>query len=657
VGLLQAKSIKPSLIMLDSVLPDMDGFELCRQLKIDVETKNIPVIMMSNFDDADDFQRAINLGAVDYIIKFNILPEVLIDRIKEIMSGSFELLPHSRTGKLKELDEHKGAMLLNSGIINIQQLREALKKVNLKGITLLQALIEIDALSDNLKYQIMELFYGADYVNLSEYVLDMNAVNLITSDLARHFFVIPMRFDGDKLLVALSDPMDVEIEEHLRKQLKRPIKMVYAPPDDIEKAIAIYYGSSLHMEEIDAEITRDKIKGKYKEEDDSDLYESDSHVGKLVDSLILQAIAMRGSDIHFEPKRNSMLVRYRIDGILHDMQTLPKEIIPSVTSRIKILSNLDIAERRKPQDGRIEKKTGDRSIDIRVSIVPVVFGEKVVLRILDKSVALYSIMELGLTSSDEKKFTSLLKQHGGMMLVTGPTGSGKTTTLYAALNYLKSSELNIISLEDPVEFVIDGVNQIAINPKVGLTFATALRSVLRQDPNIVMIGEIRDLETAELAIQAALTGHFVIGTLHTRNAPGAITRLIDMGVHPYLVASTLVGVIAQRLVRKSCHNCAKDYRLSPDENLSDTAREFLGMALKKSAGCELCHYKGYLGRIGVFEIMSISEQMRKLIISEADISELTEVARKEGMLTLKDEAIIRVKEGMTTVDELLRVIV
>jgi len=409
------------------------------------------------------------------------------------------------------------------------------------------------------------------------------------------------------------------------------------------------------MEEVMAEIERDRAEGKLDKEED--VMVGTTPVSKLIDTVMTQAIAMKSSDIHFEPRTEGMLVRFRIDGVLHDIQVIPKEAIAPVVSRIKIISNLDITERRRPQDGRIEMKIGEKKIDFRVSTTPVALGEKIVLRILDKSVALYGISELGLRSLEEKKFLRMLRQPDGMILVTGPTGSGKTTTLYAALNYLKSSETNIISLEDPVEFTIDGINQIPINPKVDLTFATALRSVLRQDPDIIMIGEIRDQETAELGIQAALTGHLVLGTLHTRNAPGAISRLVDMGVPPYLLASTLIGVIAQRLVRKVCDNCAELYKLSPDADISEDLRaELAGIDLSRGTGCDFCRQMGYHGRIGVFEFMEISNSIKKLIVSGADTIELTELARREGMLTLREDATRLVKEGITTWEEMVTVI-
>lgn len=657
LGMAKAKEKQPNIILVDSVLPDLDGFDVCKRLKSDPKTSEIPVIIMSNFDNADDHRNAINIGASAYLIKYHTMPERLIDMITYYTSSEKDEEPPPRmpSGKLMDMEQRKGDLLAKAGLISPQHLKEALKKVGLTGITLPQALMSIEAVTGTLKDQVLEFFYAADYVDLSQYLLDKDAVNLVTADFARHFSVIPMRFDEEKLIVAMSDPMDVEIEEDLRTRLKRPIKMVYAPEADIQKAIAIYYGSSLPMEEVMAEIERDRAAGKL--DDEEDIMVGTTPVSKLIDTVMTQAIAMKSSDIHFEPRAEGMMVRFRIDGVLHDIQVIPKEAIAPVVSRIKIISNLDITERRRPQDGRIEMKIAEKKIDFRVSTTPVALGEKIVLRILDKSVALYGISELGLRSIEEKKFLRMLRQPDGMILVTGPTGSGKTTSLYAALNYLKSSETNIISLEDPVEFTIDGINQIPINPKVDLTFATALRSVLRQDPDIIMIGEIRDQETAELGIQAALTGHLVLGTLHTRNAPGAISRLVDMGVPPYLLASTLIGVIAQRLVRKVCDNCAEIYKLSSDADISDDLRaELTGIDLSRGTGCDFCRQMGYHGRIGVFEFMEISNRIKKLIVSGADTLELTEVARSEGMLTLREDATRLVKEGITTWEEMVTVI-
>ena len=433
-----------------------------------------------------------------------------------------------------------------------------------------------------------------------------------------------------------------KLEENILVSL---LNQAYSLVSSAETVMGEISGEDLKIFSSDAELPKDLLELK-----------DEAPVIKLLNALLLEAVKERASDIHIEPYERELEVRFRVDGILKRLLTPPKIIHEALISRIKILANLDIAEKRLPQDGRIRVVVGGKDIDIRVSIIPTFFGERAVLRILDRMKGIMSLEELGLSDKKLERFSSILTRSNGIILVTGPTGSGKTTTLYGSLLKIYSEEKNIITIEDPVEYQIKGVGQIQVNPKINLTFAAGLRSILRQDPDIIMVGEIRDRETAEIAVQASLTGHLVLSTLHTNDAPSALTRLLDMDIEPFLVASSLTGVLAQRLVRKNCSFCSEPVKLSVEEKEKLKALGYHNIdVVYQGSGCPECRGKGYLGRTGIFELLLVDEEIKNLIITKQDARTIKEKAVANGMETLLDDGISKVKEGLTTLEEVLRV--
>jgi len=474
-------------------------------------------------------------------------------------------------------------------------------------------------------------------IKLKEEKLNKQVVRMISEDAARKYKVIPVKMENNALYVAMANPSSLPVRDELKLLTGCVIKPLLASEGEIAQAIAQYY----KVEEISKQALIDMRLQKLKEvkekegavipiEEEMRKVEN-MPVVRLVNDIINGGINAKASDIHLEPQEPEMMVRYRVDGILHDIMTIPKHIEPAVISRVKIISNMDIAERRRPQDGHIVLKKEGKEYDFRVSSLLTIGGEKIVMRIFDKSAMLISLEQLGFTREDEARFGELLKKPYGMILVTGPTGSGKTTTLYAVLRQLNSKLTNIITIENPVEYKLNRINQIQIDEGIKMTFATGLRTILRQDPDIIMVGEIRDKETAEIAIQAALTGHLVFSTLHTNDAPSAITRLIDMGVEPFLISSTVIGCLAQRLCRRICFEC-------------------------KGRGCDICYNTGFKGRTGILELMVVGENMQKLILDEESLPEIKKLAIKEGMKTLQENGKQKVKDGVTTAEEIERVV-
>ena len=465
-------------------------------------------------------------------------------------------------------NEKIGEILLNQGLITSQQLEEALKaqrEGNNKKLG--EILVDMGALSKEELYEVLQYVYETEYVDLSNYVIDPEVISLIPEKIALQFTLIPISKNNNELVIAMANPFDVYAIDFVKDYTKiKKIKCMLAPEEDIINAINSYYKLGEYDDILDKLDTEVMFKEEEKEEDSKKLeaISKEAPIIQLVNMLIVQGVKDRASDIHIEPNERGLLVRFRIDGILHDIRTLPPKIKSAVISRIKILAKMDIAERRLPQDGRFQVKFGTREVDLRVSTIPTVFGEKTVLRLLDKSKGLIKLEHLGFLPKQLNQFKSMISKSYGIILLTGPTGSGKTTTLYAALNTINSKDKNIITVEDPVEYRLDRINQIQILPKINLTFANALRSILRQDPDIVMIGEIRDVETAQIAVQAALTGHLVLSTLHTNDAVSALTRLIDMQIEPFLISSSVIGVIAQRLVRVICEKCKEEYTPSKE---------------------------------------------------------------------------------------------
>jgi general secretion pathway protein E len=473
--------------------------------------------------------------------------------------------------------------------------------------------------------------------------------------------IVPLE-TPDAFLIAVNDPSNFQAVDDLMRLVGRhDAELVLASEGAILSAIGFAYDlgrdSAQEFTEIMNGESADSIISEIEETADLLDEASDAPIIKLVNLVLAQAIKDRASDIHIEPYANSLKIRYRIDGMLYNLLNLPRRIQSSLVSRIKIMAKLNIAEKRLPQDGRIEVRIGDKSVDIRVSVIPTAFGERVVLRLLDKSQALLTLSDLGLDDTKIKLFDRLIKSPYGIVLVTGPTGSGKTTSLYAALSKINSPEINIITIEDPIEYQIEGIGQIQVNPKIDLTFATGLRSIVRQDPDVILVGEIRDRETAEIAIQSSLTGHLVFSTLHTNDAASAITRLIDMGIEPFLVSSSVIAIVAQRLVRVLCPRCKEEYE--PDaESLIDAGiprSAINGRPIFRRKGCNACMNTGYRGRTGIFEIMNMDEGVKKLILKTSDSNQINEEATRNGMSTLVQDGARKVLEGITTVEEVLRV--
>lgn len=513
-----------------------------------------------------------------------------------------------------------------------------------------QKIIDEDTVLD-----ILSEYFGLTTVNLNYYKPEEEVLVLVTSDLCSKFNVFPLFKVKNTVMMAVSDPSDVHAMDEIRVKTGMGVEPVLALRSSIEKAINNFYEASDSFEQVMDTI--EQVDESEASPPEQELIEagSDEPVVKLVHMIITQAVRERASDIHINPEKDILRVRYRIDGVLHELAQPPKKLQDAIISRLKILSNLDIAERRQPQDGRIELKIEKKAIDLRVSTLPTLYGENIVMRVLDKSSVLIALEDMGFSEYDLKTFRRMIARPHGVILTSGPTGSGKTTTLYAALGEINSIDTNIITLEDPVEYNLPLIRQSQINTKTGYTFASGLRAILRQDPDVVLVGEIRDLETAGIAVQAAMTGHLVLSTLHTNDAPGCITRLAKMGVQNFLVASTLNAALAQRLVRVICPNCKEEYTPPGEVIESLGITEGSGMSFYKGRGCNECHDTGYKGRIGLYELMEVTPTLQDAIVEGLPETELRKVALKEGMRSLRQDGLEKIKNGKTTVDEVLRV--
>lgn len=499
--------------------------------------------------------------------------------------------------------------------------------------------------------------FDMEVVDVSQVTPSEDILKLISREQAERSTILPLQMDGVELLVAIADPLDTETLDSLSRVLKLPINPKLSTPDDLKLAINRCYGGGA------LNVSYEEVFGKETDEEGvsvdlpqtGEVKEDDAPIIRYVNSLIVDAIRRKASDIHLEPLEKRFRIRFRIDGVLQEMKGPPKRLQPSVISRLKLMAEVSLAEKRIPQDGRIQARTGGRDIDLRVSVLPTVYGESIVMRILDKEGLKLGLPELGFFADDQAKFQSLITGADGVFLVTGPTGSGKSTTLYSALNYINKPDRKIITVEDPVEYQMAGINQVQVKRDVGMTFAAALRAMLRQAPNIVMIGEIRDLETAEIAINAALTGHMVFSTLHTNDSVSAVTRLVDIGVKPFLVSAALRGALAQRLVRRVCQNCAQPYKPSVKElySIGMTEKDLAGATPMKGAGCPKCNERGYKGRRGVFELFVITEEIQELIYSGATLVTLRRKAREAGMRTMREDGQRKVASGMTTIEEVM----
>ena len=483
-------------------------------------------------------------------------------------------------------------------------------------------------------------------IDLSTYTIDQAAVDLVPALVSQKYGLIPLFRVGSSLTVAMSDPSNILALDELRTITGLDVSVVRSELKLIEEAISEYYGISGVVEEVVKEYKATVGEAKPKK-----TQEEAAPIVKLVNVVLTSAVSQRASDIHIEPEAKQVRVRFRIDGVLHEETTMPSYMIGPIASRVKVLSGMDIAESRLPQDGRFEFSSMGRSIDLRVSSFPSAYGEKIVLRILDKSAMIYKLSQIGFSEDNLEKFRKTIQKPHGIILVTGPTGSGKTTTLYSMLTELNSSELNIMTVEDPIEYEMDGITQAQVNVKAGLTFASALRSILRQDPDVILIGEIRDLETAEISIQSSLTGHLVFSTLHTNDAAGALTRLLDMGVEPFLISSSVEAILAQRLVRLICKKCKKEH--PAPEMLAAKFPEI--RKIHKGEGCKVCKNTGYKGRTGVFELLLVDEEIRKMITDKKSAQEIKKYAVLKGMRTLYEDGMIKVAQGLTSLDEIMRV--
>ena len=497
-------------------------------------------------------------------------------------------------------------------------------------------------------------------ITVTEFPEKPPMVDGISPQVMRQWRVAPLSMDGSRLRVAMADPRDLYLRELLEEIYQRPVEALQASEEDILAAIYRWYEAEVDLEG-EAEDESGGVEDELWEDPEQlrDLA-SEAPVIRLVNHFIAQALEVKASDIHFEPYKDHLKVRFRIDGVLHDMESVSKKLQPAITSRLKLMAKMNIAEMRLPQDGRIKVRDGRREIDIRVSSLPTLFGESIVLRLLNRDEVKLDLAVLGLSSQTLERFGRMIQRPYGLILVTGPTGSGKTTTLYAVMNRINAPDKKIVTVEDPVEYQLDGINQIQVKPKIGLTFASALRSILRQDPDVVLVGEIRDAETAEIAVQSALTGHLVFSTLHTNDAASAVTRLQEMGVESYLLSSSLLGVMAQRLVRKICPGCKAEYSMSPE--LFDQMVRSLGLergneprSVWRGTGCAHCANTGYSGRTGIFEFLEVDDQVRRLILQGADSAAISRAAGEAGMITLRQDGLGKVLDGITTPEEVLRV--
>jgi type IV pilus assembly protein PilB len=575
-----------------------------------------------------------------------------------------------------------GEYLIEKGLLTPEQFQDALRVQQTTGRDLAQILVDQALVSERDAYEAKAYEMGLPFVDLDRTTPDPSAVNVVREHIAKRYNVMPVKKEGNVLYLAMADPNNVMAIDDVRVNSRCVVRPVLAAPGAIEDAIRRAYGGSAIAGDgsvpagesggstparpadlkasVMSEVAAYSARGDLEEDEKAVLREAEEGpIVRAANIIIQRAIDERASDIHVEPQIRNVRVRYRIDGVLHEVLTLPKYIQAPLISRYKIMAEMNIAEKRLPQDGRIPIRYQNKDYDLRVSSIPTPLGEKIVMRILDKTSVLIGLNKLGFTPETQARLEELVMQPQGMVLSTGPTGSGKTTTQYSILHKLNSVEKNILTIEDPIEYQLPGISQVQVNRKAGLTFANALRAFLRQDPDIIMVGEMRDLETAEIAIEAALTGHLVLSTLHTNDAPSAVIRMIDMGVEPYLIAATVTGVLAQRLARRVCQKCKQ-----PREIRAADLRAFgfqvedpdQMVTIWEGTGCEECRYRGYKGRIGIFELMVVNAEIAELIVRRAPLSDIKEAAKANGMKELREDGLIKVLEGVTTPDEVRRVV-
>lgn len=556
---------------------------------------------------------------------------------------------------MKQLAE----VLLDEGLVTQSQLMSAVDEQSHRGLPLGRTLVELGILSEDQLVRALAAQVGMMFCDLDEYPVDRTAVSTIPAALCRRYTVLPVGFADGYLLLATSDPSNVVAVDDARAASGYSVRPVIATYDNLLRAIDRYCRADDEMDDLTSAFENEGPTLTDLSAQVSDVGDDDAPIVKFVNLLVTQAITDRASDIHIEPSEDGLGVRYRIDGVLHQVHSSPKHMQNAVISRVKILSDIDIAERRKPQDGRMSVVHNGRKIDLRVATLPTVWGEKIVMRILDNSTASLDLRDLSFGEENYQVYHESFTKPYGMILVTGPTGSGKSTTLYATLNAVAKPEINVITVEDPVEYRLPGINQVQVNPKAGLTFAGALRSILRSDPDVVLLGEIRDHETAQIAIEAALTGHLVLSTLHTNDAPSAVTRLTEMGIEPFLVGSALDCVVAQRLARKLCDKCSEQYQPQPVELQAARFPWSDGMplpVLRRPVGCVACSRTGYRGRVALHEVMPVSEEIERLAVQHASAADIASVALEQGMVDLRNDGWAKVQAGRTSLEEIMRVV-
>jgi len=552
-----------------------------------------------------------------------------------------------------------GEILVEDGFLTQAQLLEALSASRKEGLRLGTYLVQQKTVPPRAIAVALAKQNRLGYLDLATHELDPQLARYITEDTARKYSLIPIEVMGNTLLVAFADPANIILVDELKIRTKMEVIPLISLGRDIHSAIERLYGKGLDaIEEMIKDISEEDVElidTQTQEDSTMEAGVDDAPVIRLVNLIISEAVRSGASDIHVEPAEKKLRVRYRIDGVLKEMPPPPKRLQNSIVSRLKIMSDLDISERRRPQDGRFKAQMNGRNVDFRVSSLPTVFGEKVVLRLLDKSNLMLDLKQLGFEQASLSRFQQAIVRPYGLILVTGPTGSGKSTTLYSALSTINDPRKNIITVEDPVEYLIDGINQVQAHPEIGFSFAEGLRSILRQDPDIVMIGEVRDLETAEICIKAALTGHLVFSTLHTNDAPSCVDRLTNMGVEPFLITASLIMAVAQRLTRRICTRCKESYTPEPEilQQLGVNPEEHRETAFYRGRGCDHCSGTGYRGRVALYEVLEMDEYLNKCVIKGMPSSEIKKEARKRGMLSLRDSGIYKVLSGLTTIEEVL----
>ena len=560
-----------------------------------------------------------------------------------------------------------GQILTDLGLIDEEQLQEMLTEQEARGGELLGRVgVSLGFFSDEQLGEALAEQWNTVFVTLYDKQITHSLVDIISKTMAEMYRVVPLNLEDNRLTIATADPQKIQIADELRVFLGYEIHVVVATDAEIDKAIETFYSGEVDtVESIVEELEEDQdlaeaSKGLLNEGPidltSAEAMADSAPVRKLLNLVLLMAIKENASDIHLEPFESEFKIRMKADGVLQEMVPPPKHLSFAITTRIKVMANLDIAERRMPQDGRIELSVSGHPVDLRVSVLPTLFGESVVMRVLDRGVVSLDLDKLGMDDDILRPFREIIKRPNGIILVTGPTGSGKTTTLYSALSELNEPDDKIITTEDPIEYDIEGIVQVPIDSEIGVTFASALRAILRQDPDRILVGEIRDVETAEIAIQAALTGHMVFSTLHTNDSPATVTRLRDMGVQPFLITATVEAILAQRLVRRICNDCKEEY--IPDaEALADlelTSDQIVGKTFYRGSGCDKCSGSGYKGRLGLYELLIMTDELRDLVVRNASTEEIRDLARKAGMVTLRDSGMVNMFEGHTTADEVIR---